>query len=60
MVKLRSATATISKNLFLIIGMTPNCANTISNTKKGCQEIPLEGKDSRLKKIQDSQFTKFK
>ena len=27
--------------------MTPNCANTISNMEKGCQEIPLQGKDFR-------------
>ena len=44
---MRSATATISTILFLILGMTPNCANTISNMEKGCQEIPLKGKDLR-------------
>ena len=27
--------------------MTPNCANTISNTEKG-QEIPLQGKKLHL------------
>ena len=25
--------------------MNPNCANTISIMEKGCQEIPLHGKD---------------
>ena len=28
--KQRSATVTISTNLFFVLGMTPNCANTIS------------------------------
>ena len=27
--------------------MTPNCANTISNMVKGCQEIPLQGEELR-------------
>ena len=48
MIKLRSAIATISTNLFLILGMTPNYANTITNMKKGCQEIPLQSEDSRF------------
>ena len=34
-------------NLFLILGMTSNCANTISNIDKGCQEVPLQGRDFR-------------
>ena len=25
--------------------MTPNCANTVSNMEKGCQEILLQSKD---------------
>ena len=48
--KVALATATISTNLFFAIGITPNCANAISNMDKGCQEIPLKGKklcDSR-------------
>ena len=34
-----AAAAAISTNLFLVLGMTPNCANAISNMEKGCQEI---------------------
>ena len=46
--KQRSAAATtISTNLFLVLWMTPNCANTISNMDKGCQETPLKGKELR-------------
>ena len=40
-------TAIISINLFLVLGMARNCANMISNMDKGCQEIPLEGKELR-------------
>ena len=40
--KQRSITATISKNLFLVLGMTSNCANTISNMDKGRQDIPFQ------------------
>ena len=40
--KQRSITATISTNLFLVLGMTPNCANTVSNMDKGCQDISFQ------------------
>ena len=33
MIKWRSATAAISTNLFFVLAMTPNCANTIHNIK---------------------------
>ena len=34
-----------SRALQQLLGMTPNYANTISNMEKGCQEIPLQGKE---------------
>ena len=43
----KKCSAAISTNLFLIFEMTPNCANTISNMDKGCQEILLQSKDFR-------------
>ena len=40
--KQSSITATISTNLFLVLGMTPNRANTVSNMDKGRQDIPFQ------------------
>ena len=61
--KQRSVTATISKNLFLVLGMTSNCANTISNMDKGRQDIPfqfmkVEKGSSKLLNKQTSSFQK--
>ena len=36
----RSTTATLSIDLFLVLGMTPNCANTISKHRQGREEFP--------------------
>ena len=36
--KVALSAATISTMLFLVIGMTPNYANTISNMDKGCRK----------------------
>ena len=39
--------ALCNSHLFVILGMTPNCANTISNMEKGREEILPQGKDFR-------------
>ena len=43
--KLCSATATISTELFIVLRVTSNCTNTISNMEKDCQEISLQSKE---------------